>query len=340
MKRLILPIACGICTVTSDAQTDKQPHPNVIFIYADDLGYTDLSCTGSRFYETPHIDKLAREGVCFTQSYAACPVSSPSRAALLTGKYPARINLTDYIPGDRAYGPHKNQRLASLPFNLHLSKDEITMAEAFRQNGYSTFMAGKWHLAESAEYYPEQNGFDINIGGNNTGHPSKGYFSPYGNPQLKDGPEGEYLTDRLTDEVIRYISEPKEKPFFVYLSYYTVHLPLQAKAEKIAKYRRKLSRAVPADSSFVKKGETYHKLVQDIPAYAAMAESLDENIGRLLDTLHRSGLDERTIVVFTSDNGGILLVISRPPICLCVPEKDICTKEASKCLPSSDGVDT
>lgn len=130
MKRLILPIACGICTVTSDAQTDKQPHPNVIFIYADDLGYTDLSCTGSRFYETPHIDKLAREGVCFTQSYAACPVSSPSRAALLTGKYPARINLTDYIPGDRAYGPHKNQRLASLPFNLHLSKDEITMAEA------------------------------------------------------------------------------------------------------------------------------------------------------------------------------------------------------------------
>ena len=152
MKRLILPIACGICTVTSDAQTDKQPHPNVIFIYADDLGYTDLSCTGSRFYETPHIDKLAREGVCFTQSYAACPVSSPSRAALLTGKYPARINLTDYIPGDRAYGPHKNQRLASLPFNLHLSKDEITMAEAFRQNGYSTFMAGKWHLAESAEY--------------------------------------------------------------------------------------------------------------------------------------------------------------------------------------------
>ena len=232
MKRLILPIACGICTVTSDAQTDKQPHPNVIFIYADDLGYKDLSCTGSRFYETPHIDKLAREGVCFTQSYAACPVSSPSRAALLTGKYPARINLTDYIPGDRAYGPHKDQRLASLPFNLHLSKDEITMAEAFRQNGYSTFMAGKWHLAESAEYYPEQNGFDINIGGNNTGHPSKGYFSPYGNPQLKDGPEGEYLTDRLTDEVIRYISEPKEKPFFVYLSYYTVHLPLQAKAEK------------------------------------------------------------------------------------------------------------
>ena len=224
MKRLILPIACGICTVTSDAQTDKQPHPNVIFIYADDLGYTDLSCTGSRFYETPHIDKLAREGVCFTQSYAACPVSSPSRAALLTGKYPARINLTDYIPGDRAYGPHKNQRLASLPFNLHLSKDEITMAEAFRQNGYSTFMAGKWHLAESAEYYPEQNGFDINIGGNNTGHPSKGYFSPYGNPQLKDGPEGEYLTDRLTDEVIRYISEPKEKPFFVYLSLSLIHI--------------------------------------------------------------------------------------------------------------------
>lgn len=304
MRQIIFPIfilsALEVC-----AQPPNADKPNVLFIYADDLGYGDLECTGSRFYETPHIDRLAREGVTFKQAYAACPVSSPSRAALMTGKYPARINLTDYIPGNQAYGPHKNQKLRSQPFKLHLDPEEITIAEAFQQNGYATFMAGKWHLGEEEKYYPETNGFEINIGGNKTGHPAGGYFSPYQNPQMQDGPDGEYLTDRLTDELIRYIQTSKEKPFFAYLSFYTVHLPLQAKPEKIHKYERKLEQIKKSYPSFVRHGETYHKMNQDIPVYAAMIESMDENIGRILQVLKESGLDENTIIVFTSDNGGM-----------------------------------
>lgn len=304
MKHPLFILSGCLFTVSASAQSSANC-PNVLFIYADDLGYSDLSCTGSCFYETPNLDRLAKEGVAFSQSYAACPVSSPSRAALMTGKYPARINLTDYIPGNQAYGPHKDQLLSSLSFNLFIAPEEITMAEAFLQNGYSTFMAGKWHLGEQEAHYPEWNGFEINIGGNKTGHPAGGYFAPYKNPQIKDGPEGEYLTDRLTNELICYLQTPKERPFFAYLSYYTVHLPLQAKAEKIRKYERKLEQIKMGESHFMEQGKTFHKLQQDIPTYAAMVESLDENIGRILQALKDSGLDENTIIVFTSDNGGM-----------------------------------
>ncbi len=287
------------------AQENNQFNPNLLFILVDDLGYGDLGFTGSTFYETPHINRLAKEGVSFSNAYAACPVSSPSRAAIMTGKYPARINLTDYIPGNQAYGPHKDQRLASLPFNHHLDKSEITIAEAFRRNGYSTFFAGKWHVGETPEYYPDQFGFEENKGGNKTGHPAGGYFSPYKNPQLEDGPEGEYLTDRLTDEVINYIRQSDKKPFLAYLSFYTVHLPLQAKPEKIAKYEQKLRKMQFPDTEFLKEGKTYHKQFQNIPAFAAMVEALDDNIGRLMQTLKELDIERETIVVFTSDNGGM-----------------------------------
>ncbi len=302
-KRNLINLLMGSCCLSLSAQ--QPTRPNVLFIYADDLGYTDLSCTGSSFYETPNIDRLTSEGITFTQSYAACPVSSPSRAALMTGKYPARLHLTDYIPGDQAYGPHKDQRLKAQPFNLHLDPQETTLAEAFQQNGYSTFMAGKWHLCEEQQYYPEANGFDLNIGGNKTGHPAGGYFSPYKNPQMKDGPEGEYLTDRLADEVIQYLKRPKDKPFFAYLSFYTVHLPMQAKQEKIRKYEEKLKRMNDTAPFFIQHGKTYHKVQQNMAVYAAMVESMDENVGRVLDALKELGLDENTIVVFTSDNGGM-----------------------------------
>lgn len=297
-------ILVGVSAMTLSAQKNIDT-PNVLLICVDDLGYVDLSCTGSSFYETPNIDCLAADGYTFSQAYAACPVSSPSRAALMTGKYPARINLTDYIPGNQFYGPHKDQMLCSKPFKQHIEPKEITIAEAFLQNGYTTFMAGKWHLGEKEEYYPKLNGFEINIGGNGTGHPSGGYFSPYKNPQVKDGPVGEYLTDRLTDELIRYLETPKERPFFAYLSYYTVHLPLQAKQEKIRKYENKLEQIRSESSLFTLQGKTYYKLQQNVAIYAAMIESLDENIGRILQTLKDRGLDENTIVVFTSDNGGM-----------------------------------
>lgn len=280
-------------------------HPNVLFILVDDMGYGDLECTGSKFYETPNINKLASESVSFRYAYSACPVSSPSRAAIMTGKYPARINLTDYIPGNQAYGPHKDQMLASLPFKHHLDLSEIGIAEAFKRNGYVTFFAGKWHLGESEDYYPTAFGFDTNVGGNRTGHPAGGYFSPYKNPQLSDGPEGEYLTDRLTDEMIQFIRSNKDRQFFAYMSYYTVHAPLQASKEKIEKYKKKLETLCLPEERLKLIGKTYHKQFQDRAEYAAMVEHLDENVGKLMKTLEDLNLDDNTIVIFTSDNGGM-----------------------------------
>lgn len=293
----VLPGVCG--------WSQSPAKPNVLFILADDLGWADLGYQGSSFYETPHIDRLAHEGVVFSNGYAAAPVCSPSRAAILTGKYPARLDLTDYLPGNSASGPHKDQRLASQPFLQYLPQEEITMAEAFNKQGYATFFGGKWHLGKSQEYFPESQGFDKNRGGNGTGHPAKGYFSPYHNPQLPDGPEGEYLTDRITDETIRFIRENKDRPFLAYVSFYTVHLPLQAKAEKIKKYEAKRDGLLNQGDEFVLNGKIWTKQFQDHPVYAAMIESMDENIGRLLTTLEETGLAERTIVVFTSDNGGM-----------------------------------
>jgi arylsulfatase A-like enzyme len=283
----------------------KNKKPNVLFILVDDLGWKDLGYTGSTFYETPNIDKLASEGTVFTDAYAASPVCSPSRAAILSGKYPARLNLTDYIPGNRHYGPHENQKLASHPFNLQLNLEEYTMAEVFKDAGYKTFFAGKWHLGEDEKFYPQHQGFDINKGGNSTGHPAGGYFSPYGNPQLENGEDGEYLTDRLTNETIGFIKRNKDNPFFAYLSFYTVHLPMQGKSEKVEKYRDKLSEMNYSGKEFIKQGDTFYKQWQNIPHYAAMVESMDENVGRVLKFLRKENLDENTIVVFTSDNGGM-----------------------------------
>jgi arylsulfatase A-like enzyme len=279
--------------------------PNVLYILVDDLGWKDLGFTGSTFYETPNIDKLASEGTVFTDAYAASPVCSPSRAAIMSGKYPARLNLTDYIPGNRHYGPHKNQKLASHPFKLQLDLEEYSLAEAFKDAGYKTFFAGKWHLGEEGKFYPLHQGFDINKGGNSTGHPAGGYFAPYQNPQLGDGEDGEYLTDRLTDETIDFIEKNKDNPFFAYLSFYTVHLPMQGKSEKVEKYRDKLSAMKYSGKEFIKKGDTYHKQWQNMPHYAAMVESMDENVGRVLKFLEKVNLADNTIVVLTSDNGGM-----------------------------------
>ncbi len=295
-------IICFGCSSEGKSKDDK---PNIVFILVDDLGWADLGYTGSIFYETPNIDKLAAEGTVFTNAYAACPVCSPSRAAIMSGKYPARLNLTDYIPGNRNWGPHKDQELASHPFKLQLELEEYTLAEAFKDAGYKTMFAGKWHLGEEEKYYPQYQGFDINIAGNKTGHPAGGYFSPYKNPEIKDGYEGEYLTDRLTDEVIKFMGQKSEKPLFAYLSFYTVHLPMQGKPEKVKKYQDKLARMTYEGEEFSKKGKTWVKNHQNMPHYAAMVESMDENIGRLLESLKKNGLSSNTIVVFTSDNGGM-----------------------------------
>lgn len=301
---LILFVMIGFFgCVPKDKST--QLRPNILVILVDDLGWADLGYTGNRWYETPTIDSLAASGMVFTNAYASSPVCSPSRAALISGKHPARLNLTDYIPGNRHYGPHKDQKLASHPFNLQLDLEENTLAEAFKESGYVTFFAGKWHLGESDAFYPDRQGFDINIGGNKTGHPAGGYFAPYHNPQLVDGEAGEYLTDRLTDETIKFIRKNKEHPFFAFVSFYTVHLPLQGKPEKVKKYETKFADMPYFEEGFHKVGKTYFKQSGNMPHYAAMVESLDENVGRLLRELKAENLLENTLVVFTSDNGGM-----------------------------------
>lgn len=293
-----------LITVFGCNQGSERGKPNILFILVDDLGWADLGYTGSTYYETPNIDNLASEGMVFTNAYAACPVCSPSRATILSGKYPARLNLTDYIPGNRKWGPHKDQKLTSHPFKLQLDLEEYTIAEALKDAGYKTMFAGKWHLGEEEKYYPQYQGFDVNIGGNNTGNPSS-YFSPYKNPQLTDGYEGEYLTDRLTDEVISFMEQQREAPFFAYLSFYTVHSPLQGKLEKVEKYKEKAGKIEYRGDEYTRRGMIYHKNHQNHATYAAMVESMDENIGRLLASVENLGLDKNTIVVFTSDNGGV-----------------------------------
>ena len=281
-------------------ETEPSNRPNIVFILADDLGWMDLGYMGSVFYETPNLDKLASEGMVFTNAYAASPICSPSRAAILSGKHPARLHLTEWIPGNP---PVKTEKLMAQPFKTELAIEEVTLAEAMGKAGYQTFFAGKWHLG-GEPFYPEYQGFDINVGGNRTGHPSS-YFSPYNNRQLPDGPVGEYLTDRLVDETISFIKKEREHPFFAFLSFYTVHLPLQGKPEKVEKYRKKLENMNFNGEELVQQGATHFKNHQNDPVYAAMVESMDENIGRLLESITELGLDENTVVVFTSDNGGM-----------------------------------
>jgi len=279
------------------AATQDQTQPwNVIFMLIDDLGATDFGCTGSRFYETPNIDRLASQGMRFTQGYAACTVCSPTRAAVMTGKYPARLHITDWIKGHNR--PKAKLRIPD--WTMYLPLEEITIAERLHAAGYVTAHVGKWHLGD-APYYPEHQGFDLNVGGTHMGAPGS-YFWPYGTGErrvpLEGGQEGEYLTDRLTDEAIRFIEAHRERPFFMYFAHYAVHTPLQAKPELVAYYEKKVAEAQA-------RGDDLDG--QQCPVYAAMIHSLDENVGRLMDCLDRLGIAERTVVFLTSDNGGLVL---------------------------------
>jgi len=281
-------------------RTSEKAPPNIVFILADDLGWSDVGCYGAQFHQTPNLDRLAQQGMRFTDAYAACAVCSPTRASIMTGKYPARLHLTDWLPGLKDSPAYKLNRPDILKF---LPLEEYTVAEALKAGGYQTAFFGKWHLGEEEEYYPEHQGFDINVGGCGKGHPPS-YFSPYGIPNLPDGPEGEYLNDRLTDEALKFLDQVKDKPFFLYLPHYAVHMPLQAKKETIEKYKAKADK-LPADRTVYTDdlGRPVRQ-VQDNPVYAAMMESLDESIGRVLDRLSELGLDKNTVVIFTSDNGG------------------------------------
>jgi len=318
-------------TKTEDREVAAQK-PNVILFLVDDLGWTDLACYGSDFYETPNIDRLAGEGVRFTDAYATCHVCSPSRASVLTGKYPARLDLTDWLTGRREF---PFQRLKNAPIHQSLPLQEITLAESLRRHGYRTGHFGKWHLGEHPAG-PLQQGFDVQVPTNwYKGWPKAGYHAPFELDGIDDQP-GDYLTDRLTDEALEFIDDGSDEPFFLYLSHFAVHDPIQGRADLVAKYEKKRSRLPTDDTPFILEGNpdaespftradrqamlddpayADHRILpnqmvkikqrQDNPQFAAMVETMDESLGRIVTKLKSTGLDQNTIIIFTSDNGGM-----------------------------------
>jgi arylsulfatase A-like enzyme len=261
-----------------------QPDPplNLVVILADDLGWRDLSCMGSQYYETPHLDRLAAQGLRFTQAYAAAPVCAPTRAALMTGKTPARIHLTAVFDRDQGEKP-----LLPPDWIKELPHREWTLAERLKAQGYLTALMGKWHLGLTPSGWPEAHGFDHNVAGWKSGRPAS-YFAPYQNPRLADGPEDEYLTDRLADEAAQFIATHADTNFFLYLPFYSPHAPLEAPAPTIARFVNN-----PPDGG------------QRVPAYAAIVAHLDAAVGTVVEALDAAGVRDHTLIVFTSDNGGV-----------------------------------
>ena len=282
--------------------------PNIVFILADDLGWGDLGIEGSPLYESPNIDRIARRGMRFTQGYAACQVCSPSRASILTGKYPPRHGVTDWIGARSGTAWRENGRCNKLlppEYEHGLRADEITLATALGEAGYRTFFAGKWHLGDTGSD-PEDFGFEINKGGWKAGSPAGGYFAPFANPKLADGPDGESLPIRLGRETAQFIEAHRDQPFLAYLSFYSVHGPIQTSLERWAKYRDK---ALPlggvAGQRFIMDRNLPVRQIQDCPIYGGMIEAMDEAVGMVLAALDDLDLADQTIVCFTSDNGGV-----------------------------------
>jgi arylsulfatase A-like enzyme len=268
-------IACLLPLLAPAKPLQDQPFPNIVFILADDLGWSDLPSYGSQKHLTPHLDAMASRGMRFTDAYAAGPVCSPTRASIMTGKFPARIGLTNWSRGT-----------GGAPSLRHLGLSEVTIAEALKQAGYATGMVGKWHLGGS-KYSPKKQGFDAAIGSPHGGIPRGGYYLP-NRLDLPDAEDGEYLTDHLTDAGIEFIEANKDGRFFLYQSYYSVHVPIEGRIDLVAEHEARAG-----------------KLGLEVNAhYAAMIQSLDEGVGRILSTLDRLGLTERTVVLFFSDNGG------------------------------------
>jgi arylsulfatase A len=295
-----LGLACLLCSLASVALAQTAPRPpNVIVILVDDMGQTDAACYGSRLYATPHIDQLAKDGVRFTDGYSACTVCSPTRAALLTGKYPARLRITDWIAGH-----DKPKAKLKIPdWQKFLPHNEVTLAEQLKSAGYATASIGKWHLTPGlkegdAAYYPEKHGFDVNLGGYARGQPPS-YFSPYGIPTLSEGPKGEFLTDREAAEAVKFMEANRDRPFFIYLPHYAVHTPLAGKPEVIAQYKGKID----ADATLKQRNATY----------AALVSSVDDALGTIRANLRRLKLEDNTIIIFTGDNGGLLPITENSP---------------------------
>lgn len=330
----VISVLIALAMLQPDIIRAAEPaRPNVVFFLVDDLGWRDVGCYGSSFYETPHIDRFAEEGVRFTQAYAACHVCSPTRASILTGKYPARLKLTDWISGRRNF---PFQRLSNVKGLQQLPYEENTLAETLRAAGYRTAVIGKWHLG-SEPSGPGAHGFDHHVPKDwPRGAPNRTYYSPY-NLKGLEGPKGEYLTDRLTIEAETFIEANKDQPFFLYLAHFAVHDPIQGRTDLVKKYEKKLGAMQrPKGAAFVLEGnpDAKHPLTteelkarrqdpaysgyrvqsdrtvkikqhQDNVQFAAMVEAVDESLGRVLAKLKALNLEGNTIVIFFSDNGGM-----------------------------------
>ena len=279
---------------SSENSTRQNVKPNIVFIMVDDMGWKDVGFMGSNYYETSNIDKLADQGIVFSNAYANAPNCAPTRACLMTGQYTPRHGIYTVNNSDR--GESRYRKLIPIPNTTTLDNSFVTLAETMRSAGYRTGMMGKWHLGEGEETGPEGQGFDVNVGGCQKGHPAT-YFSPYKNKFIEDGPNGEYLTDRMTDEAIKFIEGSKEDPFFLYLPYYAVHTPIQPKPGVKNKYEGK-----PADGK------------QNNPAYAAMVETVDAGVGRIMNKLDKLMLTNNTVVIFFSDNGGVGGITDMSPL--------------------------
>jgi arylsulfatase A-like enzyme len=305
-----LLLACSSPQSEEPSTPQEARRPNILFILVDDLGYMDIVPNNPQsFYETPNISRLASEGLRFTRGYAASPVCSPTRYSIQTGKYPTRVGATDYFSGRRAhtFGP--------APLRDEMPLDEFTIAQALGSEGYATFFAGKWHLGKTPEHWPEKRGYDVNFGGHERGGPygPGRYFTPYGNPRLEDGPEGEHLPERLGRETADFISAHAHEPFFAFLSFYSVHTPLMAPEELVEKYRTKRSELeLEGEQAFAVEEQVWGngkerrvRTLQAHAVYAGMIESMDRAVGVVLDALEESGVADQTLVIFFSDNGGL-----------------------------------
>jgi arylsulfatase A-like enzyme len=281
--------------------------PNIVFILSDDLGWNDLGAGGSTYYDSPNIDRIAHEGINFTQGYANCQVCSPSRASILTGQDTPRHGITNYIgaaEGEEWRKGNRHDKLLPPAYRRGLDKATKIFPQVLREAGYRTFFAGKWHLGEEGSW-PEDFGFEINKGGWSVGQPKGGYFSPYDNPRLEKGDDGECLPLRLGEETASFIRDHKDEPFLAYLSFYSVHAPIQTSKERWEKYRQKALEKPQPENRFIFDRNLPVRQVQDCPIYAGMIEAMDDAVGIVLDALDELGLAENTIVCFTSDNGGV-----------------------------------
>ncbi|PHS00299.1 MAG: arylsulfatase [Blastopirellula sp.] len=301
LRSCIFSLAFAILACSAVSAAEKQK-PNFVFFLVDDLGWADVGCFGSTFHETPNIDALCASGMKFNNGYAACPVCSPTRASILTGRHPVRVDITDWIPGSGTKADAKYQHVND---RGNLALEETTIAEVLKDSGYQTFFAGKWHLGDEG-HWPTDQGFDYNIGGNSKGSPPGGYYSPWKNPTLKSKSDGEYVTERLTEESISFIDKrDTKKPFLLYLSYYNVHSPITPYKESFDKFKEKGDATFQGDTPEIVEHFGKSRGRQDNAAYASMVDAVDVSVGAILAKLDEQKITDNTVVIFFSDNGGL-----------------------------------